>query len=159
MKCQDIQQQLLTDFLDNELSSVKKAEIDAHLMECALCRAFLAAVRKVNDPAHAVNDTMPGAHVWAKIREQVEAKPFSVGESVRSWFEEVLWGFRPTFVYGSVVAAMCVALIVPVGAYHQQVIATADREDLMQLVYADDNTTAAIGAEAIGSGTVFEHWL
>jgi anti-sigma factor RsiW len=159
MKCQDIQQQLLADFLDNELPSVNKTEVDRHLAQCSFCREFLSAVKKVNDPVHAVNDATPGAHVWAKIREQVEARPFSMGESIRGWFEEVLWGFRPTFVYGSVVAAMCVILIVPVGLYHQQVIATADREDLMQLVYADDNTATAIGADVIGSGTVVEHWL
>jgi anti-sigma factor RsiW len=159
MKCQDIQQQLLADFLDNELPSVKKAEVDRHLAQCSFCREFLSAVKKVDDPVHAVNDTMPGAHVWAKIREQVEVRPFSVGESVRGWFEEVLWGFKPTFVYGSVVAAMCVALIVPVGVYRQQEVAKTDREMLMQLVYADDNTTTAMGAEAIGSGTVVEHLL
>jgi hypothetical protein len=81
-----------------------------------------------------------------------------MGESIRGWFEEVLWGFRPTFVYGSVVAAMCVALVMPVGMYRQQAIAAADREELMQLVYADDSTTI-IGAEEIGSGTIVEHWL
>jgi anti-sigma factor RsiW len=159
MKCQDIQQQLLADFLDNELPSEKKAEIDHHLAGCSLCREFLAAVRKVNDPVLAVNGDEPGAHVWTNIREQVEARPFSMGESIRAWFEEVLWGFRPTFVYGSVVAAMCVALVMPIGMYRQQVVATADREELMQLVYADDNTTTAMGADLIGSGTAVEHWL
>ena len=56
-------------------------------------------------------------------------------------------------------AAMCVVLIVPVGLHHQQAIATADKEELMQLVYADDNTTTAIGADMVGSGTAVEHWL
>ena len=56
-------------------------------------------------------------------------------------------------------AAMCVVLIVPAGLYRQQEIATADKEALMQLVYADDNTTSAIGAEGIGGGTAAEYWL
>lgn len=159
MRCQDIQQQLLTDFLDNEILSGKKAKIDCHLAQCASCRDFLSAVKKVNDPIHAVNGVEPGVHVWARVRDRIEAKPFSIRESIRGWFEEVLWGFRPTFVYGSIVAAMCVVLVVPAGLYRQQVIATADREELMQLVYADDNTTTAIGADMIGNGTVVEHWL
>ena len=159
MKCQDIQDQLLTGFLDNELSSDKKALIEKHLVECAPCREFLVAVKKVNDPMRAVDGMEPGAHVWARVRDQVESVPSSVGENIRAWFEEVLWGFRPTFVYGSIVAAMCVALIVPVGLYQQQSVAKADKEELMQLVYADDNTATAIGAEAIGSGTAVEEWL
>jgi anti-sigma factor RsiW len=154
-----MQHQLLTDFLDNELPSEKKAVADRHLAECAACREFLSAVKKVNDPVHALNDAGPGSHVWAKIREQVEARPFSFGESIRDWFEEVLWGFRPTFVYGSIVAAMCVVLVIPVGMYRQQVIAIADREELMQLVYADDEATTVTGADRIGSGTVIEDWL
>lgn len=159
MKCQGIQQQLLTDFLDQELSSAKRLEIDGHLAQCACCREFLAAVKKVNDPLQASERVEPAAHVWLNIRDQIEAKPSPVIENIRSWFEEVLWGFRPTFVYGSLVAAMCVVLFVPVGLHHQQAVARADKEMLMQLVYADDNTTAAMGTETIGTGTVVEHWL
>ena len=158
MKCQDIQTQLLTDFLDHELPPEKKAVIDSHLAGCASCREFLSAVKKVNDPLQVVSGVEPGGHVWSKIRDEVEAAPSSVTENIRAWFEEVLWGFRPTFVYGSVVAAMFVMLIVPVGVYHQQAaLAMADKEELVQLVYADDNTTA--GVEAIGSGTAVEEWL
>jgi anti-sigma factor RsiW len=159
MKCQDIQQQLLADFLDHELPSEQKVRIDQHLAACPLCREFLAAVKHVNDPLQAVDGLEPGAHVWDRIRDQVEATPFSITERVRGWFEEVLWGFKPTFVYGSVVAAMCVMLIIPVGLYRQQMVAAADKEELVQLVFADDVVAAGTGTEMIGSGTVVENWL
>jgi anti-sigma factor RsiW len=159
MKCQDIQDQLLADFLDHELPSDKKSVIEGHLLDCAHCREFFAAVNKVNDPLGADEAVQPDAHVWARVRDQVEATPFSMGEKIRAWFEEVLWGFRPTFVYGSIVAAMCVILIVPIGLYRQEAIAMADKEELMQLVYVDDSMTTATGAEGIGNGTVVEHWL
>ncbi len=159
MKCQDIEEQLLADFLDNEMTPEKKAVIESHLADCRSCREFLSAVKQVNDPLEALDGLQPGAHVWARVRDQIEARPSPLLEKIRSWFEEVLWGFRPTFVYGSVVAAMCVILVVPAGLYRQQAVAAADKEDLMQLVYADDSTTTAIGAETVGSGTVVENWL
>ncbi len=159
MKCQDIQNKLLTDFLDSELVPAEKIRIEAHLAGCASCREFLLAVKKINEPLEQQGGIQPPGHVWAKIREEVLVVRPSVLEHVRSWFEEVLWGFRPTFVYGTMVAAMCVVLIVPVGLYQQQAVARVETEELMQLVYADDTTTTAIGAETIGSGTAVEYWL
>lgn len=159
MTCHDIQQQLLSDFLDQEIPSGKKEGIDRHLAGCPSCREFLAAVRKVNDPLREFAGVEPGPHVWARVREQVEARPVSIGANIRGWLEEVLWGFRPTFVYGSLVAAMCVVLVLPAGLYRQQVMATAEKEELMQLVYADDDVTSDAGAEMIGSGTLVEDWL
>ena len=98
MKCHDIQNQLLTDFLDDQLPAGRKALIDRHLMECADCRHFLAAVKKVNDPLWVIDGVEPAPHVWSRVRDQVEAQPVSLGQNIRAWFEEVLWGFRPTFV-------------------------------------------------------------
>ena len=159
MTCQDIQEQLLTDFIDHEVPPEKKDGVERHLAGCASCREFLAAVRSVNDPLRPVRAAEPGPHVWANIRERIEAKPAPLFAGVRDWLDEVLWGFRPTFVYGSLVAAMCVVLVVPAGFYRQHAVAVAEKEELVQLVYADDDGSSATGAEMIGSGTLVEYWL
>jgi anti-sigma factor RsiW len=162
MNCQDIQDLLLTEFLDNEIGSDKKVQVDAHLAACPECREFYAAALNVDAAIkRRPSPEEPGPHVWGRICDAIQSRPESPFDVVQGWWEGFWGGYRPGLVYGSVAAALMVALVIvmPLALQRQQALAAADREELLQLVYADDENPEGWGSEQDGSGLVLDHWL
>ncbi len=159
MKCEDMREQIMTGLLDHELTAGKKAEVEQHLAVCSVCRDLFAVMRKLNDEVGAAPlPEAPPERVWSMIRSRIEERPVSIKEKITGWLEGFLWDFRPTFAYGSMVAGLLVICVVafPLIAQREQRIAQADQEELVQLVYADDEASSI---EDIGSGTFVEYLL
>jgi anti-sigma factor RsiW len=57
----------LSDYLDNDLTAGERAAADAHLRECAACRATLDELRAVTARAHALADRTPVNDLWPGI--------------------------------------------------------------------------------------------
>lgn len=65
----------LSAYVDDELSASERAAVDAHLRECAGCRADLEAMRRLVAYAGTVSrhDAPPPRRVWDGIRARIEA--------------------------------------------------------------------------------------
>jgi Putative zinc-finger len=64
----------LSDYLDNEdMSVAERAEIDAHVSQCAKCRATLAELRAVASIAASLPDAPPTNDLWAGIASRLPA--------------------------------------------------------------------------------------
>ncbi|MCI0436746.1 MAG: zf-HC2 domain-containing protein [Gemmatimonadetes bacterium] len=63
----------LSEYLDGDLDARDEAAVDAHLVECAGCRATLAELRAVVARAAALQVTEPEADLWPAIRQRIEA--------------------------------------------------------------------------------------
>ena len=153
---------MLTDFVDHEVGVDQKREVEAHLAACPHCREFFEAVLNVDASIkEGPLPVGPAPHVWAKISDQIQSRPDHAWDVVRGWWEDFADGFRPRVVYGSMAAAMLVALVVIVPlAAQKQAAARADREELLQLAYADDeNPAVGWDSEQGGTSLVLEHWL
>ena len=163
MNCQDMQDHLLTDFADHEIGAGKKRLVEAHLAACQNCREFFAAVLNVDASIkEGPLPEGPAPHVWAKIADEIHSRPHDAWDVVRGLWEDFAGGFRPRVVYGSMAAAMLVALVVvvPLATQREQAAARADREELLQLAYADDeNPAVGWDSEQGGTSLVLEHWL
>ena len=74
MKCNDIQELILTDYLDGEIHPDIKEKVDDHIAGCQVCRELLAVSRQVADDPfkHAQPKFENQQEVWQKIKFKIE---------------------------------------------------------------------------------------
>ena len=76
MRCERIQELLLTDYTDTEASEALRGEVAEHLASCASCRAFARTVsEKAVMPFKTVRPEEPPSYIWQRIRESVVSVP------------------------------------------------------------------------------------
>lgn len=61
----------LSQYLDGELETAQRAELEAHLAGCGACRTTLADLRRVVDRAQAMDDRPPARDLWPGIAERI----------------------------------------------------------------------------------------
>lgn len=66
MACERYREQI-EELVDGALGSVRRAELDLHLSQCADCRAFADDMRAIHDAAAALDRLAPPDRVWLQI--------------------------------------------------------------------------------------------
>jgi len=61
----------LSEYLDGELSAPERASVDAHLAQCAGCRATLEELRAVVQEAASLDDAPPSRDLWAGVAARI----------------------------------------------------------------------------------------
>ncbi|HEX8209958.1 MAG TPA: zf-HC2 domain-containing protein [Longimicrobium sp.] len=61
----------LSEYLDDELATAERAELDAHLRECLGCRRVLGELRRVTLHAAALRDTPPARPLWPEVAARI----------------------------------------------------------------------------------------
>ena len=94
MNCKDICE-LITAYLDGEVTSEEKAYIESHLPGCPRCQAELEAISVTKTSLRGVlksvaDEVSPPAQAWEKVRARLETKD---GWS-RSWYRSRSWLWR-----------------------------------------------------------------
>lgn len=72
----------LSEYLDGDLDPRDEALIEAHLVECATCRATLAELRAVVARATALPPAEPKADLWSGVLARIEADALPVSGPV-----------------------------------------------------------------------------
>jgi predicted anti-sigma-YlaC factor YlaD len=104
MRCERIQELILTDYIDKALNEKIVREIDAHILSCAACREFKrVAEEKVVQPFKAVQSAQVPSYIWERVKQSIYAQP----EPKRHY--RIL--FRPALAFAAV-AAMIIAILV-----------------------------------------------
>jgi anti-sigma factor RsiW len=94
MKCSQIQDLILTDYLDGRLEGAPKDRLEAHLSTCTGCREFEETARKtVFEPFSMAEKPAPAETVWHRIKKEIEAEQPAVSRpltglarTIRSFF-------------------------------------------------------------------------
>jgi anti-sigma factor RsiW len=73
----------LSEYIDGELDSRARAELEAHLATCGHCYATLAELRQVVARAQALADREPATDLWAGIRAAMTQAPSAGRPAVR----------------------------------------------------------------------------
>lgn len=63
----------LSEYLDGELSSTERRQLEAHLATCNECAETLADVRTVRARARSLEDRLPAADLWPAIAARIRA--------------------------------------------------------------------------------------
>ncbi len=62
----------LSDYLDDQLGSGERADMEAHLKTCAVCRATLGELQAVRDRAGTLGEVAPERDLWPGIAARIE---------------------------------------------------------------------------------------
>ncbi len=116
MNCSHIQDLILTDYIDGEVSPEMKAQIEQHTSECAECRTFLfeALQTTIKPLSKAEKDFEAKEEVWQKIQTQIEeeqVKRPSILEYLSNGFKTFFAVPRAGVVFSAVIIAMLTAAI------------------------------------------------
>jgi anti-sigma factor RsiW len=71
----DIIANRLSDYLDGEVSPAERASVDAHLTQCAACRATLEELRRVVARAGTLQDSAPDRDLWPDVAARIGTAP------------------------------------------------------------------------------------
>ncbi len=73
MKCENVKELILTDYLDGQLGKEQKTQIEKHLTICKDCKEYELLTRTaVVEPFNNLERHHPPEAAWNKIREQIE---------------------------------------------------------------------------------------
>ncbi|MEW5802536.1 MAG: zf-HC2 domain-containing protein [bacterium] len=117
MECKEIQELLLTDYLDGEAGDTLQNEVERHLTICHQCRYLERALRKkVSEPLRKAKKSRPPESVWNRVQEAI-ADAATVQKSTPSErFLVRLRNFSPLFEPVLALAAVAfVALVLIIG--------------------------------------------
>ncbi len=90
MKCEDVKELILTDYLDEQLGKEQKAQIEKHLAICSDCSDYeLLTKTAVVDPFNNAERHKPPEAAWYKIREQIEKEKLPLQEPTNSFADLV----------------------------------------------------------------------
>ncbi len=119
MKCDKVQELILTDYLDGQANEEQRTNIEEHLAGCVHCKEYeLAARETVITPFNRAEKLRSPAATWDKIRNQIQkeeqlllqekANPFA---NLIRGIKSVLYIPKPAF---AIAAATIVLLVVTV---------------------------------------------
>ncbi len=117
MKCDKVQELILTDYLDGQVNKEQKMNIEEHIASCLHCKEYeLAARETVITPFNRVEKLRPPEATWDKIRNQIEeeqiqerANPFA--DLIRG-IKSVLYIPKPAFAIALVAVVLLVIVTV-----------------------------------------------
>ena len=72
MECNDVREELVA-YIDNELSSMGKHTIEAHLAGCKECTAERDKLKATIESTHKVGDIQPAQNWWETLQERLYA--------------------------------------------------------------------------------------
>ncbi len=160
MNCKQIQDLLLTDYTDNEVTAAVRRLVQEHIAACPACRSLEASVR---DAALRPFQEAPTAdvppHLWGRIKSEVlqrrEARRVPVFEKIR----HLVAAPRPVFAFSTVVVLFVFGLLFARpffsgGAERRQLAELAIEDQIDYFAYGNgwsDDNALDVGIEEIFS--------
>lgn len=113
MKCKNIQELILTDYLDGEMGSEQLKQVERHLAACTDCREFRDAAKQVvAEPFKNAGKVNPPESVWHQIEETIEERKNK--RAVAHFFENLKTAFsvkKPVFALSVVAAILIISVL------------------------------------------------
>ncbi len=115
--CKKIKDLILTDYIDDQVDQLVKAQIDEHLLSCVDCRLFAQDAKERLTFDSASREEVP-QHLWLKIKEKIQND-----SSPRLKYNDFFHAFHRVFSLPYLAPALAgfviVILLGSVGFYHQ----------------------------------------
>ena len=73
MNCKEIQEFIITDYIDGQMEDKQKGFIDQHLAHCPACTGYLSNIKKAAvNPFVNISKDVPDQLLWARIKQTIE---------------------------------------------------------------------------------------
>ena len=108
MNCKEIQELIMTDYIDGEIEEKLEKEVREHLKSCSRCQEFEGSLRKeAIEPFKKVEPVSPPEFTWSKIKRRIEE------EKTKGWLAGLGDGLRAIFtIRKPAVAAATIAVVI-----------------------------------------------
>ncbi|MDP8266359.1 MAG: zf-HC2 domain-containing protein [Candidatus Aceula meridiana] len=148
MKCKQIKELVLTDYLDDQVSKEQKQSIEEHLTQCTACREFAAEAKEVlKNPFESVQPIKAPDHLWNKIEGAIEKhRQESLIQKAWDALSGTFAAHKPVFALSTVAATILLLVaVVKIPAWQTQTAANDYlNEQFEYLVYSDDQTDVGL---------------
>jgi len=116
MKCEDVKELILTDYLDEQLGNEQEAQLEKHLAICRDCKEYELLTRTaVVEPFNNMERHNPPEAAWNKIREQIEEdlplqEPTNPFADLIHKIKSALYIPKPAFVVAPIIVLILVVI-------------------------------------------------
>ncbi len=141
MKCDNVQELILTDYLDGQVNEEQKKNIEKHLASCVHCREYeLVARETVITPFNNTEKLSPPKATWDKIRNQIEederqeiTNPFA--DLIRG-IKSALYIPKPVFAVASVaIVILIIVTVIQLPSDDQKIAKMSAEEQIECMTY------------------------
>ncbi|MFH1552253.1 MAG: zf-HC2 domain-containing protein [Candidatus Omnitrophota bacterium] len=110
MRCKKIQELILTDYTDREMTAFSRQRVKDHIKGCANCRVFEERLKeKIITPLQETEHVQPPEAVWLRIKEAVgEPEHIRIMERVTDFLDSLFIARKPVLVAASLLVLMLV---------------------------------------------------
>ncbi|MFC1599164.1 anti-sigma factor family protein [Candidatus Omnitrophota bacterium] len=165
MKCKQIRELLVTDFVDDQISDGLRKEVELHLAVCSGCRQFEEAVRGgAVEPFKGIEEVPPPGYLWYRIKDAITAKEAKEKKGslrgARGLLERILVFPRPAFAFATIAAVILMTVVItryPVNSKTSVDISL--KEQVEFLASLDVNGLDYFDAGSLNLGTSIEEYL
>ncbi len=140
MNCKNVEDLILTDYLDGQMDEEQKKLIEKHLASCVHCREYVLTARKtVIAPFDNSERVNPPAVLWHKIREQIdeEEQPEALTSPFADFIHSIkslLYMPKPAFAVAMIVILLLVTVSVVKLPSKNQEIVKVDTENQVECI-------------------------
>ncbi len=127
MKCEKIQELILTDYFDGNMDLIQEEKLKEHLKVCSSCREFLKVANETSiEPfIKAERNHMSQEVVWSRVKENIAKEKVFSDELIHQpslWYQlKVAFSFpRPAFVFGTMLTVMLIVMVFNRGDLYRQ---------------------------------------
>jgi anti-sigma factor RsiW len=116
MRCEKIQELILTDYMDRELAEKGVREVDAHILSCAACREFKRlADRKAAQPFKAAPSVQAPSYIWERVKQEITVEHPGMLAGAADIIRNIFWSLgripKPAVAFAAA-AVVIIAILV-----------------------------------------------
>ena len=89
MECNDVREELVA-YIDDELSSMGKHTIEAHLVDCKECAAECDKLKAIIESTHKVETLQPAQNWWETLQERLYAPDSDLVSALHALREAIM---------------------------------------------------------------------
>jgi hypothetical protein len=134
---------LISDYLEGQLTAASRAELETHLAGCPDCQAMVADVRHAFDLCHRAESIEPPPWLVPKIlRATVGERKPSLSRRLQAWFRPLM---QTRVAYGVAMGVFSLSMIINVAGINLRHVRPADLNPVNWLYQANRNGHLLIG--------------
>jgi predicted anti-sigma-YlaC factor YlaD len=164
IKCKEIRELILTDYLDNEISDKNRIRLNIHFARCKDCKEFYERVKlTLVQPFNGLEKQIPSESVWQNVKQSIvveqQERPgvvFSLLNKLRS----LIFVRRPAFAISTVMAlVLIVGVVIKVGLNSNEGLSGSAQGQMENSAYSIEMPFAVLANGDYSLGTSIEEYF